>query len=72
MVEPAVEEKKEEDDDDDDAEEDEKEETCGFCIFMKGGPCKEPFVVRWTPPKSSIPCSKLVNKIFSLEHGYVL
>ncbi len=25
---------------------DEEEETCGFCIFMKGGGCKEAFTVR--------------------------
>lgn len=28
-----------------DAEEDD-DETCGFCIFMKGGGCKSEFVVR--------------------------
>ena len=29
-----------------DAEEDEDGETCGFCIFMKAGGCKEAFNVR--------------------------
>ena len=28
-----------------DIEEEEEEETCGFCIFMKGGGCKDAFVV---------------------------
>ena len=27
-------------------DEEEEEETCGFCKFMKGGPCKKVFVVR--------------------------
>ena len=27
-------------------DDDEKEETCGFCIFMKGGGCKDAFNVR--------------------------
>lgn len=26
-------------------EEEEEEETCGFCIFMKGGGCKDAFEV---------------------------
>lgn len=29
-------------------EEEEEEEKCGFCKFMKGGPCKTVFVVRKT------------------------
>lgn len=26
---------------------DEDDETCGFCLFMKGGGCKKEFVVRY-------------------------
>ena len=28
------------------AEEDDDDETCGFCIFMKAGGCKDEFKVR--------------------------
>lgn len=28
--------------------EEEEEETCGFCIFMKAGGCKDAFNVRYT------------------------
>jgi len=27
-------------------EQEEEEETCGFCIFMKAGGCRQAFVVR--------------------------
>ena len=27
-------------------DEDDENETCGFCKYMKGGPCREPFTVR--------------------------
>ena len=30
------------------ADEDEDDETCGFCIFMKAGGCKDEFKVRLT------------------------
>ena len=28
---------------------DDDDETCGFCIFMKAGGCKDEFKVRFTP-----------------------
>lgn len=34
--------------------EDEDDETCGFCIFMKAGGCKDEFNVRW--PASTLAC----------------
>lgn len=33
--------------DDGNNDDDDENETCGFCIFMKGGGCRQAFNVRW-------------------------
>lgn len=34
-------------------QEEEEEETCGFCRFMKGGGCRDVFIVRTRPPQAA-------------------
>jgi len=42
-------------------ENEEEEEECGFCIFMKGGGCKEAFTVCFSPASSHITGEQLTE-----------